>query len=273
METSLYDYMKQRTWDLTEDWYAALDKSKDGVYSVSDPEQISALKEQNHQFHLVYCELFNTKKDHLTEKFEAWVVAITSDQAHLQTPIPQIIDEFLNVQEQYLQLVREYAQTQQVTFDQYDAWNKQVTSSFQKIIVEFSERSKANADKLYQAQQDIITELSSPVILLNANIALLPLVGEIDTYRSKVILDSTLNQCVENQVDALLIDLSGVPIVDTMVANQLFQLIEALNLVGTKASLSGVRPEIAQTSIQLGINFGKINIYSSISRALQELNF
>ncbi len=77
-----------------------------------------------------------------------------------------------------------------------------------------------------------------------------------------------MEQCVQLQVDSLLIDLSGVPIVDTMVANQIFSLIEGLKLIGVKASLSGVRPEIAQTSVQLGIDFMSIPIYSSIERAL-----
>lgn len=140
-------------------------------------------------------------------------------------------------------------------------------------MIAFSVRNQELSEELLQAQKDMITELSSPVIHLNEQIALLPLIGEIDTHRAKVIFDQTLEQCVNTRVDSLLIDLSGVPVIDTMVANQIFSLIDGLKLIGTKASLSGIRPEIAQTAIQLGIDFTHIRIYSSISAALEKLSF
>ncbi|MDV2583684.1 STAS domain-containing protein, partial [Alkalibacillus haloalkaliphilus] len=83
---------------------------------------------------------------------------------------------------------------------------------------------------LLQSQQEMITELSSPVILIKDQIAILPLVGDIDTYRAKIIFDKTLKQCNDLQVEHLVIDLSGVPIIDTMVANQIFHVISGLEL-------------------------------------------
>ncbi|WP_054707078.1 STAS domain-containing protein [Bacillus sp. JCM 19041] len=272
--SSLYEFMKEKTWNLTECWYASLDKTKDGIYGTSDSEKIELLKKQNHQFHLLFCEIFNENSEDLEERFDQWLDQMAADQGHLATPIPQIIDEFLTVQEQYLDLVSEYSYKNRETtsFTQNQEWNRMVSKSFRKIITEFGERNLAQAQHVMQAQQEMITELSSPVIPLNSNVALLPLIGEIDTHRAKVIFEQTLDQCVSIQVEALLIDLSGVPVVDTMVANQLFSLVEGLKLVGTKASLSGLRPEIAQTSIQLGIDFSSVNIYSTISRALEKMN-
>ncbi len=78
----------------------------------------------------------------------------------------------------------------------------------------------------------MILELSSPIITLSKSTALLPLVGDIDTERAKFILENTLQACAKRRVEHLLIDLSGVVVVDTMVAHQIFKLIEALNLIG-----------------------------------------
>lgn len=271
---SLYDYVKANTWNLTEEWYADLDKSKEGVYSSNDPVKIDRLKKQNHDFHELFCELFRDDYNvRQNEAFEKWILSIAKDQAHLATPIPEIIEEFLNVQEQYLTLIRNYIAENRdtVTFEQYDGWHNILLKGFREIVIAFSRSNMEQADEQLRAQQEMITELSSPIIKLRRHIALLPLVGEIDTHRAQVIFTQTLEECVSNDIHALLIDLSGVPVVDTMVANQLFSLIDGLKLVGTKASLSGVRPEIAQTSVTLGIDFTTTKIYSTIERALDEL--
>jgi rsbT co-antagonist protein RsbR len=125
--------------------------------------------------------------------------------------------------------------------------------------------------KRLQSQQEMINELSSPVISLGKNTALLPLVGDIDTVRSKFILERTLEQCYQKSVNHLLLDLSGVIMIDTMVAQQIFQLIEALEMIGVKTTLSGIRPEIAQTAVQLGLNFDKISIISTLSNAINTI--
>lgn len=268
----LYEFLKDNTRRLTEDWYDSLNKSKEGVYGSTDPEVVERLKDQNHEFHVIFCEIFNKERseNELEAEFSQWIENLAKDQQHLATPVPEMIEEFLNVQEQYLDLISEYSETHkdQVSFTKSSAWNRIVTKALKEVVVAFS-RANLNQSEIHlQAQKEMITELSAPVIKLSTNIALLPLVGEIDTHRAQVIFTQTMEQCVQLQVHSLLIDLSGVPIVDTMVANQLFSLIEGLNLIGVKASLSGVRPEIAQTSVQLGIDFRSIPIYSSIERAL-----
>ncbi|MFP3729131.1 STAS domain-containing protein, partial [Priestia filamentosa] len=124
-----------------------------------------------------------------------------------------------------------------------------------------------------KAQQEMINELSSPIISLTKHVALLPLVGDIDTARAKFILDSTLTQCTEREIHHLLVDLSGVVMIDTMVAQQLFQLIETLNLIGVTSTFSGIRPEIAQTAVQLGINFNRVSIVSTLEQAVKLKDF
>lgn len=148
-----------------------------------------------------------------------------------------------------------------------------IHSAYDTLIITFIERNQEKSEQILHAQRELISDLSSPIINLNKQIALLPLIGNIDTERAKIIFQKTLETCSMEEIDCLLIDLSGVPIVDTMVANELFELVKGLRLLGTQASLSGIRPELAQTAVQLGVDFSHIRIFSNIAKALAELEF
>lgn len=99
----------------------------------------------------------------------------------------------------------------------------------------------------------------------------MPLVGDIDTARAKIILENTLNQCSQKGVQHLCIDLSGVVIIDTMVAHQIFDLVTSLRLIGVETTISGIRPEIAQTAVQLGLPFNEFRTASSLAHALDRM--
>lgn len=115
-------------------------------------------------------------------------------------------------------------------------------------------------------------ELSVPVVPITKGIAILPLVGEVDTERATLLLEETLTKANKLQLSHLLFDLSGVLIVDTMVAHQIFNIVDALSLLGVKTMLIGIRPEVAQTMIQLGIDFSQITIKANLEQALLSLN-
>ncbi|WP_100372053.1 STAS domain-containing protein [Bacillus sp. FJAT-45037] len=270
---SLYKFFKENTWNLTEQWYDELDKTQEGVYSSTVEVIIQRLKDQNHQFHVNFAELFNDEETDAMARFNSWLDEIAQDQSHLDSRLDQIIGEFMNVQELYYQLIQQYVayNNHEATHTQVYAWNRVITSSFKTIIQEFSKRHMEESERLLKSQQEMITELSSPIIRINQHIAILPLIGDIDTYRARVIFDQALNECNTLGVEHLVIDLSGVPIIDTMVANQIFQVVSGLELIGTNVGLSGIRPEIAQTAIQLGINFKHLKTYSSLAQALSKI--
>lgn len=115
-------------------------------------------------------------------------------------------------------------------------------------------------------------ELSVPVVPITKGIAILPLIGEVDTERATLLLEETLKKANELKLSHLLFDLSGVMVVDTMVAHQIFKIVDALGLLEVKTILIGIRPEVAQTMIQLGIDFSKITIKANLEQALLGLN-
>ncbi|MED4126521.1 STAS domain-containing protein [Shouchella miscanthi] len=252
-----------------------MDKDKNGICSSRSDVKASILKSQNQQFHEIFIEIFNLEGEYTEESFHYWIDNITSDQPHLETPLYEIIEEFLSNQQIYLNHIKKYFEQhgQELSYKEYSSYVEIVTDTFTSIIVKFSKKNHMKSKQLIQAQSELITELSSPIITLNDNISLLPLVGEIDTHRAQVVFTNTIEICSSQNVECLLIDLSGVPILDTMVANELFQLIKGLRLIGTRTSLCGVKPGIAQTAVHLGIDFEGYKVYSSIAKALAKLDF
>jgi rsbT co-antagonist protein RsbR len=135
----------------------------------------------------------------------------------------------------------------------------------------FSVAYVENNNRVLGLAREAIEELSVPVVRLTRSIAVLPLVGTIDTHRSKLIMETSLQKCTELQVEHLFIDLSGVPVIDTMVAHNLFKVINSLKLLGVKVTLSGMRPELAQTVVSLGISFDGISIAGNLYQELEAM--
>ncbi|WP_046180380.1 STAS domain-containing protein [Domibacillus tundrae] len=267
----LGEYLLEKAWKVTEEWYETLDKSEAfGVYSSTNPEDVKVLKTQNYEFHRHFFQLFLQEESKFKRELEEWLTYLANDGQHLATPIHFIVREFFNVRNQYLKLIKEFVSLHEGKYPQekIDLWNQTVLETMDDVITWFMEKHHEFSNTRLQSQQEMINELSSPVIKLNNSIGLLPLVGDIDTARAKLILEKTLEQCSEKRVNHLLIDLSGVVMIDTMVAHQIFQLIDALSLIGVKTTLSGIRPEVAQTAVQLGLSFDNVSITSTLSRAV-----
>ncbi|MFC0524725.1 STAS domain-containing protein [Pontibacillus salicampi] len=125
----------------------------------------------------------------------------------------------------------------------------------------------AYKDELDEAHDEFL-KLSAPVVPVLDGIAILPIIGSVDEKRAFYLMDTTLQEATQKQLNYLFIDLSGVTIVDTMVANSIHNIIQSLELIGVKAILSGIRPEVAHTMVSLGINFSDIQTYNSLQQAL-----
>lgn len=272
--TELYNYLSTKTKQLSEEWYESIDKATaKGVYASTDPKVIAKLKHQNLRFHHQFIKIFLEDENQFSQEFESWVQEVSRDSDHLLTPTHIIIDEFLNTQNQYMLLLDNYAleHSHEYTMKDILLWGHVVNKAFGKIISRFVEAHQTLAFTRLRSQQAVINELTAPVIKLQQGIGLLPVIGDIDTQRAKYLLEHTLIECSRKQINHLYVDLSGVTLIDTMVAMQIFQLIDSLKIVGVKTTLSGVRPEIALTAVQLGINFKDIQITGNLSQALQLL--
>jgi rsbT co-antagonist protein RsbR len=132
----------------------------------------------------------------------------------------------------------------------------------------------AERERALEAQRRLIQELSAPIVPILEGVLLLPLVGAVDSRRATQITESVLEQIVRYQADLLILDITGVPLIDTGVANYLIQMARAVRLLGAQVTLVGIGGEIAQTMVQLGVDLGDViiraNLQDGISYALAQ---
>ena len=118
-------------------------------------------------------------------------------------------------------------------------------------------------------QTSEISEISTPVIQIWDGILALPIIGTLDSARTQIVMESLLLKIVDTESTIAILDISGVPAVDSLVAQHLIKTVAATRLMGAECIISGIRPEIAQTIVHLGIDLSNINTKSSLAHALR----
>jgi rsbT co-antagonist protein RsbR len=111
-------------------------------------------------------------------------------------------------------------------------------------------------------------ELSTPVVKLWEGILALPMIGTLDSARTQVVMESLLHKIVETGSQLAIIDITGVPTVDTLVAQHLLKTVTAIRLMGADCIISGVRPQIAQTIVHLGVDLAGVTTKANLADAL-----
>jgi rsbT co-antagonist protein RsbR len=120
-----------------------------------------------------------------------------------------------------------------------------------------------------EAQQRTIRELSTPILPLYEGILVSPLVGAIDSFRAGQMMERLLTAIAEQQADIVILDITGVPVIDTAVANYLLQTARAAQLIGAHVILVGIGPEIAQTMVQLGVDVSRIEVRATLQSGIE----
>jgi rsbT co-antagonist protein RsbR len=126
----------------------------------------------------------------------------------------------------------------------------------------------ATRERVITDQAEQLLELSTPVIKLWDGVVAVPLVGTLDSARTQVVMENLLQSLVDTESEHAIIDITGVPAVDTQVAQHLLKTVVAARLMGAECIISGIRPQIAQTIVALGIEFGDIVTKATLADAL-----
>jgi len=124
-------------------------------------------------------------------------------------------------------------------------------------------------EELIERQQRELLELSTPVVELWDDIVALPLVGTLDSQRTQIVMETLLQKIVQTGASIAIIDITGVPTVDTLVAQHLLKTVAATRLMGADCIISGIRPQIAQTIVHLGVNLGEVTTKATLADAFQ----
>jgi rsbT co-antagonist protein RsbR len=123
-------------------------------------------------------------------------------------------------------------------------------------------------EQVISRQQMELLELSTPVVKLWDGILALPMIGTLDSARTQIVMESLLQKIVETESQIAIIDITGVPTVDTLVAQHLLKTVTALRLMGADCIISGVRPQIAQTIVHLGVDLQGVTTKANLADAL-----
>lgn len=134
-------------------------------------------------------------------------------------------------------------------------------------LITIDNYQKTREQIIFRQQQELL-ELSTPVVELWPKILTLPLIGTLDSARTQVVMENLLQRIVETGALIAIIDITGVPTVDTLVAQHLMKTIAATRLMGADCIISGIRPQIAQTIVHLGVNLNDVITKATLADAL-----
>lgn len=270
---NLYHYLIEHKEKMIEDWFnhETFDRGAFDSGSVSQSAE-EMLSKQYQELIQGLADFLIQPEDDSRQHLIDWATKIAHDKVRSETTIVEWLTHFQSFSEIFWRDVSSYIKnTPSISKHTAILWADLFSSLFDTITKEFIKEYLANTESQLNAQKNIIDELNTPVISITNEIGVLPIVGELDEVRAQSILNSTLTQCMDRKVTHLCIDLSGVATMDTMVAQQIFKIITSLELIGVESTLSGMSPEIAQTAVQLGIDFKNISVQTTLQKALYNI--
>ncbi len=260
MNKVIYDFIEVHKLDILDEWIKTTkDENDDRVVRVVSDQ---VFNNTSREFvDLIISNLKGSKEDYhsrLTEFAEkvvrlGWPLTFVSSGLHTFGVI------VFNRLEQSGVMTLE---NQRKMFRELDEW---MTGMNVEIIGIYA----TTWEKTVSLQKIALQELSAPLIPVFERITVMPLVGTIDTERAKQIMENLLKGAVKHRSEVVLIDITGVPVVDTMVAHHIIQAAEAVRLVGAKCMLCGIRPEIAQTIVSLGIDLTQFTTKNSLQKGIE----
>ncbi|HZG73697.1 MAG TPA: STAS domain-containing protein [Chondromyces sp.] len=264
------DEVVNKIAELKYDWAEKITEAQNKKY----PEQLlpisSILKEERVKLISLYEELLYDDLDVAINKIKRWGEETGTFCSEQGMSVDAALDELHYYRADFEKILIEEAEKQGTSIRAYQDISLKLHRIIDQAAQSFSVAFVRHHKEMMEKAESAVQELSVPVVPLEKGVAVLPLIGMIDTYRAKLLMEESLSRSSKLGISYFIMDLSGVPVVDTMVANQIFQVIHALRLLGIHAVLSGIRPEIAQTMIGLGLDFHDIKTYSTLEQALNE---
>ncbi|WP_377520125.1 STAS domain-containing protein [Priestia megaterium] len=271
MTKELHAFLLQHVNEMAQEWLDSREIEEHSVYTADASSEVTEyLREQNQYFTRAIVQAL---KDGSFKNLSGWVQKITTKRACLGNPLYLSIRHFKMFRFIFLNKVEAFVSLHQSSIIQRDIllWNRTLNEAFDRMIELFTMYYGQVAEAQAYAQKMLISELSTPVISISDTVGVLPLIGQIDDYKSNDFVERIMVQAKDLELSCLIIDLSGVPSIDTMMTNELFQVVNMLELLGIDTTITGIRPEIALTAVHLGIDFSKIRTYGKLKDAVNNL--
>ena len=227
----------------------------------SDPELLKHVKSMQKNYFM------RLTQGHYEQEYVANRVKIGQVHEHIGLPVISYFGMYCFYLRAVLERLREvYADAPEQAFTAFNSLMKLTFFDMGLAIDTYIE----SRERTIQGQQDAIRELSTPVLMLRPGLLLLPIIGLIDAQRARQLTEQLLRSVRANRARVVVIDVTGVPSVDTRVANHLVQTVEAARLMGAVSIVSGIAPDIAQTMVRLGIDLRRIRTVGDLQSGIEE---
>lgn len=260
MEQTLQSFVETHREKIAEQWFA-------NSSTMADVDELNALttetvKQHNDDFFEVILSPILESEEQMNKRLQDF----SKKMNELNWPLPYLtrgIDYFKDVVLDLFLIEEER--------EKYPEFSRVLNKALDPILLQMTKQYHIHTEewqKTINAQKLALRELSAPLIPVFENISVMPLVGTIDTDRAKLIMENLLQGVIEHEAQVVLVDITGVPLVDTMVAHHIIQAAEAVRLVGAKCIIVGIRPEIAQTIINLGIDLTDTPTLSTLRKGV-----
>ncbi|TFB13235.1 STAS domain-containing protein [Filobacillus milosensis] len=260
MNPELRNILLENSDEIIQDWMDDLKNSKLKEYKSAVSEDL--IEQVNREFvNVIFSKLTDEKTSESLEQLSERIV-------NLGWPLGYLTEGMQSFRSICIRKIIEEVNRDDHEFflEVMDGVNNWVDPVKNELINKYS----TNWTNIISLQKVALQELSAPLIPVMEGITVMPLVGTIDTDRAKLIMENLLDGVIKHRADVVLIDITGVPVVDTMVAHHIIQAAEAVRLIGATCILVGIRPEIAQTIVNLGIDLSKFPTKSSLKRGFEK---
>ncbi|WP_270180723.1 STAS domain-containing protein [Alkalihalobacillus sp. CinArs1] len=235
--------------------------------ALNEGEAEEALQVRMELFQLI-ADAFSNGYDETITRIEEWGKEIGELAVHMEVELDESLKSTSDFRNTIWNKIEEISTNEGISLKTIFEVARIIDPLLDRVVYAYStayvEAYKSNIDKARES----FLELSTPIVPILEGVAILPIIGDIDTYRASLLLEKSLEGATSMNLTHLFIDLSGVNIVDTMVANNIFKIIDSLKMIGVKGILAGIRPEVAMTMVSLGIEFKGVQTHSTLKQAL-----
>ncbi len=216
--------------------------------------------------------LYKDTKDSL-QKIREWTEDVGKIALENGLPLNESLKTLSSFRMAIWDIFTEQLSDQQISASLMLQVNKEMNPLLDEVAFLLNEVFRSQQKNQLALIHSAMDELSAPVVPITDKIAILPLIGDIDTQRANSVMETALKKSSELQLDYLFIDISGVAIMDTMVSHNIYQIVKALKMMGVQSVLTGIRPEVAHALGNLGITFEELKTSSSLKKALEDIGF
>lgn len=262
MQNQAIENLKGNKDDLLQIWSKILSDNgtADGITEESESEEFATLF-----LDALNDNSFTDPNSNDFERVNDLLMGISSSRGKRGFSPRENAQYLISFREAVLQILSKYETDPAKLFDT----NLKVSSILDNMTIMTFEAYMRGREDIISRQTDEISEISTPVIRVWDGVVALPIIGTLDSSRTQIVMENLLQQIVDSGSSIAILDISGVPAVDSLVAQHLIKTVSATRLMGAECIISGIRPEIAQTVVHLGIDLTGIITKASLASALK----